>query len=496
MLRTKSRLLSFLAFSATPAFPRFISLVVPALCLTLTACVSKVAPDEISKEAVFSVKTDLPSLKSSQVKWKGTHYLAPDAKPWWQEFNDPVLHEFIGLSLKNAKNVARATARLEEVVANARASRSDLFPSITFDAQAGVTSNDLEDAGLQSNPARVNSASANFAVAWQADLFGQLRNVSAADKARLEAESSRLRDTQRVLVSQIVQNYYRLVSLRDRIALTSTSVDRRTENVDRIDQLLAEGYATALDKTRTDSQLYEARASLAQLELDEITLLNQLALLAGVDLLQVRSVLKNTGQLFIPKDSAPLPSIPLLIQHRPDLRAVERDLVAAAYNINASVAALYPTLGFRVNVGKTAVDDLAGAFPALDVITGGVVANLATPILGRGRLLAAIDANSARLKQAHATFEETAIRVITEIDTSIASIDKNRIIYEQRRLASETAKEAAELSKELFKAGELDYTSVILAEQTRVSSENNAINAKQVFLNAYILYLSAVAPAW
>lgn len=467
------------------------------VCIILSSCSSKVVvPDEISRDALLGVKTELPSLKTSQTQWQDTHYVTSRAKPWWQEFNDPALEKLITVALKNSKNIARAAARLEEFVANAKASRSDLFPSLTFDSQASVTSNDLEDAGLQSNPNRVNAASATFTLSWQTDLFGRLRNLSKFDKVRVQGEASRLRDAQRLLVSQIVQSYYRLVSLNDRVELTKNSVERRAENVDRINQLLRQGYATALDKTRTDSQLYEARASVAQLELDKITLLNQLSLLAGIDMLQTRQLLEQTGKLFVPNDSAPLPSIAMLIQHRPDLRAVERDLVAAAYNVNASVAALYPTLGFRINVGKTAVDDLSGSFPALDVITGGIVSNLAMPILGRGRLLAAIDANSSRLKQAHATFEETVIRALTEIDTAIASVDKNRIIYEQRELASETAKEAADLSKDLFKAGELDYTSVILAEQTRVSSENNAINAKQVFLNAYIVYVSAVAPVW
>ncbi len=463
--------------------------------LGLQSCVGT-APEEISKKALLSVKTELPSLKTSELKWQNSHYLAPDAKPWWKEFNDPALHGLIDVSLKNSKNVARVAAQLDEAIANARASRADLFPSVNLSSQAGVTSNDVEEGGLQSNPNRVNTVSANFAVAWQADLFGRLKNVSGGDKARLEAQSARLRDTQRLLVSQIVQNYYRLVSLRDRLVLTKTSVTRRTENVDRINQLLDQGYATALDKTRTDTQLYEARASLAQLELDEITLLNQVSVLSGVDAIRVRELLKTTGKLEVPQGEIPLPSIPLLVQHRPDLRAVERDLIAAAYNVNASMAALYPTLGFQVNLGKGSDTAATGAFPSLDVITGSVFANLAAPILGRGRLLAAIDASSARLKQAHATFESTAIQVISEIDTAIASIDKNRTIYQQRKLASETAKDAAELSKELFKAGELDYTSAILAEQTRVSAENNTINAKQVLLNAYIVYLSAVAPAW
>lgn len=466
-----------------------------ALLLLLSACVGE-PPHEQSELALKGVNTTLPSLERSEMQWQDMHYLAADAEPWWQQFDDVVLHNLVTLTLENSKDIALAVARLDEAIATAGASRADLFPTLNLDGQAGVSSTDLEEAGLQSNATRTNTHSINFALAWQADVFGRLRNLSAADKVRLQAQSSRVRDAQRVIVGQIVQNYYRLVSTRSRLGLTKSSVARRAENVDRINQLLIQGYATALDQSRADSQLYEARALLAQLELEEVTLLNQIGLLAGTDGVNIRYVLKETGKLIVPDRSAPLPSISLLVQHRPDLRAVERDLVAAAYNLNASNAALYPTLGFRVNLGKGPDGGLTGAFPALDVITGGILANLAMPILGRGRLLAAIDASSARLQQAHRTFESTALRVLSELDTAIISIDKNRTIYEQRVLASGSAKQAAELSKELFKAGELDYTSVILAEQTRVSSETSAITAQQALIVAYVTYLSAVAPAW
>jgi|GEM_PF-6942530 len=472
------------------------ALLLLVICLFLSSCVSTISPEDISSDALKQVSTDLPSLEGSQIEWQPSHYLALDAKPWWVEFEDSTLHQLIKVALENSKTIHLSIARLEEVMANARVSYADRLPTLGLTGQAGVSSADLESGGLQSNPARTNTASINFAAAWQTDLFGRLRNISAASKASLQAEASRVRDAQRLLVGQAVQSYYNLVSVRKRLGVTDSSVRRRSENVERIDQLLKQGYATALDKTRADSQLYEARALLAQLELDEATLLNQLAVLSGINAFEARNLLKVTGELVVPRRSAPLPSIPLLVQHRPDLRAVERDLVAAAYNVNASLAALYPTLGFSVNLGKGADGGLTGAFPALDVITGGLLATIAVPILGRGRLLAGVDVDSARLQQAHATFELTALGVISELDTSIISIDKNRTIYEQRELASGSAREAAELSKELFKAGELDYTSVILAEQTRVSAETNAINAQQALLLAYITYLSAVAPAW
>lgn len=481
---------------ANEVFPRRFGLsIITSACIILQGCAG-ISPQSISDTALSTVNIELPSIQNSSMKWQDSHYLAEDAAPWWKQFDDPVLHQLVEVTLENSKDIGLAIARLDEVMGTARVSRSALLPSVSLDASAGVSSPDLSSGGLQSNSARVNTLSADFVLNWQTDLFGQLRNTSAADKASLQAEASRVRDTQRLIVAQAVDSYYRLVSIRERVRLTSTSVERRAENVERIDQLLIQGYSTALDKTRADNQLYEARALQAQLELDEITLLNQLALLTGTDGPRVRLLLATTGELIVPPETAPLPSISLLIQHRPDLRAVERDLYAAAYRVNSSTAALYPTLGFRLDVGKGVDEALLGSFPALDVLTGGVLANIAMPIIGRGRLLAAIDVSSARLQQAHQRFESTALRVVTELDTSIASMDKNRIIYEQRLLAAKSSEMAADLSKELFKSGELDYTSVILAEQSLVAAETSAITAQQSLLIAYLNYLSAVAPAW
>ncbi len=468
------------------------------IVVLLQACAgtSTTVPKDVSEQAVSKVDIALPSAANTDSDFYSSHYLASDAEPWWQGFNDPVLAELIAITIENSTDIGLAVARLDEAVANARSSRAAGLPTLDFDVQAGVSSTDLESGGLQSNPARVNTLSADFSLAWQADLFGQLRNATAAEKARMQSQEARVRDTQRVIVSRVVQTYYQLVSTRERLALTQISVSRRAENKQRIDQLLERGYSTYLDKTRADSQLYESNAAFAQLELEEVTLLNQIGVLSGIGVAAIRGVLEKTGQLAEPPADIPLPSINLLIQHRPDLRALERDLVASAYNVNSAIASLYPTLGLTVSLGKGDDNRLPGSFPALDVITGGVLTRLATPILGRGRLLAAIDVNSARLKQAHYSFEQAALNAISDIDTAIVSMDKNRTIYQQRELAAESASTAADLSKELFKSGELDYTSVILAEQTRVTAESSAVTAKLGLLTAYINYMSAVAPAW
>ncbi|MEQ8662478.1 MAG: hypothetical protein RLW62_16810 [Gammaproteobacteria bacterium] len=52
------------------------------------------------------------------------------------------------------------------------------------------------------------------------------------------------------------------------------------------------------------------------------------------------------------------------------------------------------------------------------------------------------------------------------------------------------------MSRRLFMAGELEYVSVVVAEQTRAAAEDAAIVAQSDAILAYVNYVGAVAPAW
>lgn len=424
---------------------------------------------------------------------------AQDAKRWWLDINDPTLHQVIELGIKSALSIDIAFARLEQAKAQARLAGANRWPSINFNGSAGVTSPDLEYVPLEeSSDRRVSTATANFIMNWQADIFGNLRHISRSAKSSLASVQFRLLDTQRILVSQISQSYYLLMGVFAQQELQRKSIERRQQNQARINQLLKRGYATKLDKTRTDSQLYEAQATLAQLEIQAVQIQNELAVLLGMDLLPLRHLLNRPRPLIDLPNIITLPSVSQLVVNRPDVRAAEWELRAVAHSVNASKAALYPSLGFTVTLGKGTGSNTVntGSFPNLNSITGGVVTNLIAPILGRGRLLAAIDDSSARLKQAHIQYEATIRSLISQLDTSLMALDKNKRIYEQRVKSAQSAEEAAELSKQLFKSGELDYTSVILAESTLITEQTRAVLAKVDWIQAYLVYQADVAPGW
>ena len=53
---------------------------------------------------------------------------------WWQQFNDPVLNELIGIALRENKDLKIAAARVEEFIGKYAVTRASLFPQVVANA--------------------------------------------------------------------------------------------------------------------------------------------------------------------------------------------------------------------------------------------------------------------------------------------------------------------------------------------------------------------------
>jgi len=109
--------------------------------------------------------------------------------PWWQLFQDEQLERLIIIALEESKDLAIATARLDETRARLGFVRADQFPRLdgVADASRGnLLGQFLPGAGIQNN--YVLAAELSFEV----DLFGKLRRSTEAARAELLASEDAL----------------------------------------------------------------------------------------------------------------------------------------------------------------------------------------------------------------------------------------------------------------------------------------------------------------
>ncbi|MCB1739545.1 MAG: TolC family protein [Gammaproteobacteria bacterium] len=461
--------------------------------MILAAC-SGPTPTRVPREGILAaIQQPLPSQARADALLAEVRYSATDARPWWQDFGDPLLDRLVSTAQAQAFEVRRARASLMQARASLRAAQAGGMPSITLQASQQNEQRNLLADGLGGDSLQSQS-SLGLNLDWQLDLFNQIGSSVAAAEARTGSAEALLRDVQRLLTNQIVSSYVQLRSVQRRRQIAEDSERRRADNVTRMNRLVKTGYGTALDLRRAESQLFEARAQREALASAEVQLVNALAVLANQRLDEARALLADPAPLFEPPAVAPLPSVDQLLMQRPDLRARERALTAAAFDVDASKAALYPSMslgGLVFGSGQA-----AGLFPSLELLSGRLLANLAWPLLGRGRLLADVDLRTAQLERALTDYEQSVVETVAQIDSALNALKRTRDIHQYRVEAADAAREAETLSHRLFMAGELEYVSVVVAEQTRSAAEDAEVVAQRDAVQAWVDYVSAIAPVW
>ena len=129
-------------------------------------------------------------------------------------------------------------------------------------------------------------------------------------------------------------------------------------------------------------------------------------------------------------------------------------------------------------------------------LSSSILTNIAQPLLGRGRLLAGIDLETARMKQAMINYEEAVFQAALDIDTALATWNRRQqqLAFDQKTM--NTAIEAQERAQKLFFAGQESFTAVIVAENTLLAAQDTYLRSRQAAFTSYINYSAATVPGW
>ncbi|PYM97331.1 MAG: RND transporter, partial [Candidatus Rokuibacteriota bacterium] len=283
--------------------------------------------------------------------------------PWWEVFQDPVLRDLIHEALRNNYDVRIAAARVQEARAGFVATRSDLFPSLNYDATVGRSN---ATPGLLGKPGRQALATSNFysatlAMSWELDIWGRLRRATEAARANLLATEDARRGVWLTLVSDLAQTYFELLALDVRLQIARNSKDAYQRTYDLFLDRFQVGVASKLETDRAEGALGGAEATIPQIESDIVAKENQMSVLLGKNPGPVLRGIPMYDLPVVPTVPAGLPST--LLERRPDLRQAEDQLVSANARIGIAKAEFFPKFNITTLFGM--------ASPEVSALTGG-----------------------------------------------------------------------------------------------------------------------------
>jgi NodT family efflux transporter outer membrane factor (OMF) lipoprotein len=391
--------------------------------------------------------------------------------PWKEYFADTKLQALISEGLERNSDLKTAVLRIKEAEGNLGVSLSASAPTLSAGAGMDHTRTSSGTRGRDVLGYVTHQNTLGFTASWEIDLWGKLGSASKAKYASLLSSREYADLVKTKLVSEIAQDYYKLLALDKELDVTRKSADVLRKNVETTTALKEAGRQNSAAVDQSEATLQGTLLSVLSLETQIREQENAICVLVGrkpgtVDRSQLEAL------------SLPSPlstGVPVrLLSRRPDVREAELGVQAAYATTDAARASFYPSLSIT-----SASFGLSGDFTdffSLANLAASVSASLTQPIFDRGKLKNNLKVAEAQQEAALVSFHQTVLEAGQEVSNILYGCKQSWRKDELRERQIAALERAAEATMALLVAGEVDYLDVLSAQTSLLSAELSGIN--------------------
>lgn len=424
---------------------------------------------------------------------------------WWEVYNDPALNALEEQVTISNQNVLQAEAQYRQAKAAVRVARAALFPTATVNPAVTESGNGGNSVGAAAgavgltSPTGSSSSSGStrtvlnlpFDVAWEPDIWGDIRRGVTASSANAQALAADLENARLLYQSELAEDFFQLHGLDAEADLLMRTESSYEEYLTLTRNRVTGGVASDLDVSQAESQLYGVQTQLLDLGVQRSQLEHAIAILTG----------KAPAETTIPVMPLSIlpPPVPVgvpseLLQRRPDIAASERLVAAANEQIGIAIAAFYPHLTLTGSAGFEA-NSLAKWFtwPARFWSVG---PQLAETLFDAGRRRGVIAEEQAAYDATVAQYRETVLTSMQQVEDNLAAL---RILEGEAAKIQQTidsANRALTLSDAEYRAGTVNYLTVITSQATLLNAQASEVTLRTRRLTASVLLIEALGGGW
>jgi multidrug efflux system outer membrane protein len=460
--------------------PRTIAVV--ALAALLAACAT-------TRTATEPPAVDLPAPTAGDLP----------LERWWTSFDEPALTALVDEALAHNLDLQAAIARVESARAQVTLAQADLLPLVSWGADA--QRNRATRVGTNPLPPGFSPLTTDYRLAlnasYEVDLWGKFRTSTRAAQNDLLA-SEYARETVRTAVAaEVARAYFGLIAADAQLALLRDTLSLREETVklqtDRAQAGVIGEYDLALAKAERDAvaaDIATTQRAVSQFE-------SALAALAGRSPREVfaPAVPREPSLaklLAVPSVPAGLPSE--MLERRPDVRQLEKSIVAASLRIDRAHLDFLPSLTLTGALGTE-----SGALRHLFTGPGFIwsaAAGLVQPLLITRSLEANVDIAVARRDELVASYRQTVQAAFKDAHDALAANESTRAALAAQTARRDNLQRAYELSDLRYKSGYSPYLEVLDAQRQLLQAQTLQILAARDVRLALVDLAKALGGGW
>lgn len=467
-----------------------LKLFTPALCLSLTACMM-VGPSykEPKKNIAQHWMKNGASIKEQSAK----------TASWWDVFHDKNLTDLIFNGYQNNLTVQTAGVRVLQARAQLAQSVGQLYPQ--QQAMVGNYSYYRMGGNYLQNvlPPTFNAAALGLSANWEIDFWGKYRRAVLSNDASFLASIAAYDSALVTLTGDIASTYISIRATQTLIKVTQDNIKLQTMSLHLTQSRFKAGEISLQDVEQAKTELAETQAQLPGLISQLQQAKDALAVLLGLSPDGVNSLLLKQGSIpqVPPQIAVPIPCETL--GKRPDIHQARMEAIAQSELIGAAKANLYPalslvgTFNFSANtINGSSIGELFN-WSNRNVTAG---PGISWPILNYGQITNAVRAQDAAFQQALLKYQNLVLKAQQEVQDNITRYIEAKKTEKLLNKANHSAMLATKLTIIRYREGEVDYTSVVYAEQQQLRIQTSLVQAQAEVPQALVALYRALGGGW
>ena len=426
---------------------------------------------------------------------------AASGAPWWSVYDDAALDALEKQIDISNQTLKASEAQWREAVALVSQTRAGLFPTV------GVTATGLRSGGPGGKAATSSASTGGVAASvashpvnqfelvgtasWDLDIWGKIRRTLEANVASAQASEADLAAARLSAQATLASDYMQLRVADEQQHLLDETVQAYARSLQITQNQYNVGVVAKADVITAETQLEGAQSQQIAIGVTRATLEHAIAVLIGKPPADFALSPATLGTA-VPVAPTGVPSS--LLERRPDVAAVERQMAAANAQVGVAIAAYFPDLTLNGTYGyaSTVVSGLVKA-PNNFWSFGG---SLSDTLLDFGVRPAQVRQARAAYDATVANYRQTVLTAFQQVEDELATL---RILERQVQVQEQTVKSAnlaVQLTLNQYRAGTVAYTSVVTAQATALGDAQTLLTIRQNRLTASVALIQALGGGW
>jgi multidrug efflux system outer membrane protein len=297
-----------------------------------------------------------------------------------------------------------------------------------------------------------------------------------------------------ILFGDVGRVYAQLRGFQRRLEIANKNIGTQQETLDLTTARAKAGLATELDVSRAAAQLESTRAAVPTLLSGVDVSIHRLSVLLGDEPGALRHELEKVGPIPTaePDVEVGLPSD--LLKRRPDIRRAEAQLVAATARIGEARADLFPRFVLTGTAGRQATQlrDLTLGLGNFFSVGPGI----SLPLFNGGRIRSSIAVQTSRQRGAVISYQSTILNALEEVQNALVNYSQEQERRDRLNQAIQQSQLAVDLAGEQYRAGLVDFLSVLEAQGQLFANEDEWVQSQTNVTTQVITLYRALGGGW